>query len=175
MWDGVSVRTFKRTGLRPAALVFLAHPSELRDSNPSLTKLAHTPAEVGRIEFKACDSCDDFTIYAGLLALLKGLMLDTTLAGRATVPDADLHQVSARWGFAHDDIAVGTFTVLQAAEHALRGDEDAQLLMPLRSMLEQRVTPAHRMISMFRTTGSIEATLCQLSYIQQDSQQSFLS
>jgi hypothetical protein len=159
LWDGFSVRTFKRAGLRPASLVFLARPSELRDSNPSLTKLARIPTEVGRIEFKACDSCDDFTIYAGLLALLKGLVLDTTLAGRATVPNADRHRVSARWGFAHDDIAAGTLTILQAAECALGTDEDTQLLMPLRSLLGQRVTPAHRMISMFHTTGSIEATL----------------
>jgi hypothetical protein len=96
-----------------------------------------------------------------LLALLKGLALDTTLAGRATVPDAELHQISARQGFAHDDIAAGTRTILQAAEQALGGDEDSQLLKPLRSMLQQRVTPAHRMISTFQATRSIEATLRQ--------------
>lgn len=40
------------------------------DCSPSLTKPARLPAEVGRIEFKACDSCDDFALYAALLALL---------------------------------------------------------------------------------------------------------
>jgi hypothetical protein len=161
LWEGLSVRTFMRTGRRPAVMVFLADPSELLESDPSLTKPARIPAEVGRIEFKACDSCDDFTIYAGLLALLKGLALDTTLVGRATVPDTDLHQLSARQGFAHDDIAAVTLTVLQAAEHALGADEDVQFLKPLRFMLQQRVTPAHRMISAFQTTGSIEAVLRQ--------------
>jgi hypothetical protein len=141
--------------------VYLAHPSELRESNPSLTKLARVPAEIGRIEFKACDSCDDFAIYAGLLALLKGLALDTTLSGRATVPDAALHQESARRGFSDEDIAAGTLAVLQAAEHALSADEDLHLLSPLRSMLEQRVSPAHRIIRIFQMTRSIEATLCQ--------------
>ncbi len=100
LWDGLSVRTFIRTGIRPASLVFLAEASELQTSNPSLTKLARTPSEIGRIEFKACDSCSDFTIYAGLLSLLKGLILDTTLPGRAMIPDTALHQESARRGFA---------------------------------------------------------------------------
>ena len=161
LWEGLSVRTTVRTGRRPAVMVFLADPSDLLDSDPSLTKLARLPAEVGRIEFTACDSCDDFTIYAGLLALLKGLMLDTTLPGRATIPDTNLHQISARQGFAHDDIAAGTLTILQAAEHALGADEDAQLLKPLHAMLQQRVIPAHRMIATFQATGSIEATLRQ--------------
>src|SRR5262249_61361138 len=140
--EGLSVRTFVSTGRRPAVMVFLATPADLLDSDPSLTKPARLPSEVGRIEFKACDSCDDFTIYAGLLALLKGLALDTTLLGRATVPDAGLHQLSARHGFAHDDIAAGALTLLQAAEHVLGADEDTQFLKPLHSMLQQRVTPA---------------------------------
>src|SRR5436305_7444518 len=161
LWEGLSVRTTVRTGRRPAVMVFLADPSDLLDSDPSLTKLARLPAEVGRIEFKACDSCDDFTIYAGLLALLKGLMLDTTLPGRATIPDTNLHQISARQGFAHDDIAAGTLTILQAAEHALGADEDTQFLAPLAAMLHQRVTPAHNIVATFQATGSIEATLCQ--------------
>ena len=168
LWDGLSIRTFLRTGRRPAVMVFLTDPANLLDSDPSLTKPARLPAEVGRIEFKACDSCDDSTIYAGLLALLKGLVLDTKLAGRATVPDADLHQMSARQGFAHDDIAIGTLTLLQAAEHALGTDEDSQFLKPLSSMLQQRVTPAHKMISTFHSTGSIEAALYHSYPVQRD-------
>jgi len=168
LWGGLSIRTVMRTGRRPAAMAFLADRADLLESDPSLTKLARLPAEVGRIEFKACDSCADFAIYAALLALLKGLVLDTTLAGRATVPDAGFHQLSAREGFAHDDIAAGALTVLQAAQHALGADEDAQLLMLLAAMLRQRVTPAHSMMATFQATGSIEATL-RCSYpVQQD-------
>jgi gamma-glutamyl:cysteine ligase YbdK (ATP-grasp superfamily) len=161
LWDGLSVRTFVRTGRRPAVMVFVPDPADLLRSDPSLTKPARLPAEVGRIEFKACDSCDDFTIYAGLLALLKGLALDTTLLGRATVPDAGLHQLSARLGFAHDDIAAGTLAILQAAEYALGTDEDTQFLKSLHSMLQQCVTPAHKMIATFQATGSLKATLYQ--------------
>ncbi len=161
LWDGLSVRTFMRTGIRPATQVFLANSSELQHTNPSLTKLAHTPFEVGRIEFKACDTCKDFTIYAGIFALLKGLILDTTLQGRATLPDRALHQKSARRAFADDSIVAITTTVLEAARYALDTDEDVRLLEPLDRMLKQRATPAHSIIQAFQNTGSVEAALCQ--------------
>lgn len=159
LWDGLSARTFVRTGIRPAALVFLGDKAEIQESNPSLTKLAHVPEEIGRIEFKACDSCNDFAIYAGLLTLLKGLVLDTTLPGRATVPDAALHQQSAQQGFANDEITTVTQTVLQAAQHALGSDEDTSLLAPLHTMLQQRISPAHAIIQAFQATGSVESAL----------------
>lgn len=159
LWEGLSARTFIRTGIRPAALVFLGDRAKVQDSNPSLTKLARVPEEIGRIEFKACDSCNDFAIYAGLLALLKGLVLDTTLPGRAAVPEAVLHQQSAQQGFANDEIATGTQTVLQAAQHALGTDEDVSLLEPLHTMLQQRISPAHSIIQAYQDTGSIEAAL----------------
>ncbi|MBO0779616.1 MAG: glutamate--cysteine ligase [Ktedonobacteraceae bacterium] len=166
LWDGLSVRTFVRTGVRPSALVFLARSEELMVSNPSLTKIARIPAEAGRIEFKACDSCADFTLYAALLALLKGLILDSTLVQRATVPDAALHQLSARHGFAHPEIAAGARAVLRAVECALEGDEDRTLLAPLHAMLSQRTTPAHELIRLYRETGSIETT-ARLAYTSQ--------
>jgi gamma-glutamyl:cysteine ligase YbdK (ATP-grasp superfamily) len=159
LWDGLSARTFVRTGIRPAALVFLGDKAEIQESSPSLTKLAHISEEIGRIEFKACDSCNDFAIYAGLLTLLKGLILDTTLPGRATVPDAALHQKSAQQGFANDDIATGTQAVLQAAKHALDDDEDIHLLEPLHRMLQQGISPAHSIIQAFKATGSVDAAL----------------
>lgn len=159
LWDGLSVRTFQRTGARPAAMVFLGKPEELITSNPSLTKIARLPAEVGRIEFKACDSCDNFAIYGALLALLKGLMLDKALAGRATVPDAQLHQLSARQGFSDEQITEGAQMVLQAAANALRNDADLDWLKPLNTMLESRTTPAHDQIRVYQASGSIEQAL----------------
>lgn len=160
LWDGWSVRTFLRTGLRPAVQVFLEQPGDLLTSVPSLTKLARIPAEVGRIEFKACDSCANFALYAGLLALLKGLALDETLPGRATVPDAALHQFSARQGFAHEEIVAGTQEILQAAAYALRhSDPDLQLLQPLQELLDKRTLPAHALVKTFLETKSIEGTL----------------
>ncbi len=159
LWGGLSVRTFLRSGLRPATLVFLAHADELLDSVPSLTKLARIPGEVGRIEFKGCDSCDDFTIYAGICALLKGLALDTTLSGRALTPDVPLHQRSAFQGFSNTDISAGALAVLDAVRRALGADEDAQFLDPLYFMLQEGLTPAHRMIDTFQMTGSVGVAL----------------
>ncbi|QSJ18615.1 glutamate--cysteine ligase [Nostoc sp. UHCC 0702] len=161
LWDGLSVRTFIRTGKRPAALVFVKEQKQLIDSVPSLTKIARIPAEVGRIEFKACDSCDDFSIYAGLLALLKGLIIDETLPGRATIPDASLHQLSAKSGFDNEDIIANAKKVLLASEIALGDDPDIDLLTPLKVMLAKRKTKSHELIEIFQRVGSIEEALRQ--------------
>lgn len=83
--------------------MFLAQPGDLLESDPSLTRLARYPAEVGRIEWKACD-CADFSLYAALFALLKGLALDETLPGRAMIPDQARRQQAARVGFAQADL-----------------------------------------------------------------------
>ncbi|MDZ7953897.1 glutamate--cysteine ligase [Nostoc sp. DedQUE09] len=161
LWDGLSVRTFIRTGKRPAALVFVQKPEQLIDSIPSLTKIARIPAEVGRIEFKACDSCDDFSIYAALLVLLKGLVLDKTLPGRATIPDAALHQLSAKEAFENEDIFQNSTKVLQAAEVALGDDPDVHYLTPLKVLLAKRKTRSHELIQMFHHLSSIEEVIKQ--------------
>jgi hypothetical protein len=161
LWDGLSVRTFIRTGKRPAALVFVQKEEELINSIPSLTKIARIPAEVGRIEFKACDSCDDFLIYASLLALLKGLVLDKTLLDRATIPDAALHQISAKEGFDNEDIFENATKVLQAAEFALENDPDVHYLMRLKVLLANRKTRSHELIEMFNHVNSIEEVISQ--------------
>lgn len=159
LWEGLSVRTFIRTGQRPAAMVFVEKPEQLIQAAPSLTKIARIPAEVSRIEFKAFDSCDDFSIYAGLLALLKGLVLDESLPGRATVPDTAKHQLSAQQGFDNQDIFAIASQVLQAAEVALGEDPDVNLLAPLKVMLNKRETKAHQLIRDFNRVGSIEQAL----------------
>lgn len=161
LWQGLSIRTYMRTGARPAAMVFLEKPVDLIDSNPSLTKIARISAEVGRIEFKAFDSCDDFGIYAALLALLKGLVLDHSLPGRATVPDADLHQLSARQGFENETIRLNASQVLQAAEMALVNDPDVHLLQRLYLILERQETLANRLVRAFQQLGTLELALQQ--------------
>ncbi|MBD2443772.1 glutamate--cysteine ligase [Dolichospermum sp. FACHB-1091] len=158
LWSGLSVRTFIRTGKRPAVLVFVEKSEDLIKSVPSLTKIARIPSEVGRIEFKACDSCDDFTIYAGLLALLKGLVLDETLSGRAIIPDAELHQISAKYGFENEDIFANTSKILQVAEIALKDDPDVEFLTPLKVILSEQKTKSHKLIKLFQNLGSIEST-----------------
>ncbi len=161
LWDGLSVRTFIRTGKRSAALVFVQIQEQLINSVPSLTKTARLPAEVGRIEFKACDSCDDFSIYAAFLALLKGLILDQTLLGRATIPDAYLHQLSAKEGFSNETIFANSTKVLQAVEIALKDDPDYHLLTPIKNLLAKRKTKSHELIEIFESVGSIKETLKQ--------------
>ncbi|MEA5551448.1 glutamate--cysteine ligase [Anabaena cylindrica UHCC 0172] len=159
LWEGLSIRTFIRTGKRSATLVFVEKQEQLIQSVPSLTKVARIPAEVGRIEFKACDSCDNFAIYAGLLALLKGLALDQTLPGRATVPDANLHQISAKNGFDNEEIFLNTTKILQAAEIALANDPDIEFLTTLKVILAERKTKSHQLIKTFQNVGSIAETL----------------
>ncbi len=161
LWSGFSVRTFVRTGRRPAAMVFLEKQEELIKSIPSLTKIARIPAEVGRIEFKAFDSCSDFSIYAGLLALLKGLVLDDSLSERATVPDAEKHQLSAQKGFDNEEIFINAKQILQTVETVLENDPDVNLLAPLKTLLEKRETPAHNLIRLYKQNLSIEAALKQ--------------
>jgi hypothetical protein len=156
LWDGLSVRTATRTGVRPAVRVYVKHEQHLVPSTPILTKLARNQAEIGRIEFKAFDSVADFGLYAGLLALLKGLALDDTLPGRATVPDAALHQRVARAGFADDWVAQSAATTLAAAVAALGSDPDAVLLAPLTALLARRESPAHAFIRRLHRAGSVE-------------------
>jgi gamma-glutamyl:cysteine ligase YbdK (ATP-grasp superfamily) len=161
LWGGLSIRTFMRTGKRPATMVFLEKREQLIQSFPSLTKIARIPLEVGRIEFKAFDSCDDFYVYAGLLALLKGLILDETLSGRALIPNTDLHQISAQEGFDNKHIYTIAIRIFQAAEIALENDPDINFLTPLKKLLEKRETPAHQLIRTFNSTASIEQVLMQ--------------
>lgn len=158
LWSGLSVRTFIRTGPRPAAMVFV-DPEHLLRSTPSLTKPSRLPAETGRIEFKAFDSCGDFRLYGALLALLKGLALDTTLPGRSLVPDAALHQQSARSGFRDEQIFEGAQAVMMAVDTALAGDRDARLLAPLHHLLSQRQSPADKMIQRFQETNRLVAAM----------------
>ncbi|MEM9946273.1 MAG: glutamate--cysteine ligase [Cyanobacteria bacterium P01_D01_bin.36] len=168
VWPGLSARTFHRTGARPAAMVFLEHASDLIESNPSLTQIARVPAEIGRIEFKAFDSCGDFDLYASLSALLKGLVMDDTLSGRQTVPDASWHQRSAQVGFMDEEIYRGAQGAIAAAKQALMDANellDCSLLKRLENMLHKRYSPAQTMIDSYKKGTSINQILIQ-SYEQ---------
>lgn len=160
-WNGLSVRTFYRTGARPAAMVFMGNEADLIASVPSLTQIARVPAETGRIEFKAFDSCGDFNLYASLCALLKGIVLDTTLHQKRTIPDAAMHQTSAMFGFTNEQIYSGAQTVLQAASHALNHDPDQQYLSTLETLLADRHSPAQDMIAAYQSGNALEQVLKQ--------------
>jgi hypothetical protein len=158
-WDGPSRRTHHRTGPRPAVLVFVEDPGDLLASDPSLTRRARTHSEAGRIEFKAFDPCEDADLYGSLLALLAGIVLDTTLPGRRTVPDAALHRTAARHGFRSPRIHAGAGRVLAAAARALGDDPDAARLEPLWAMHRDRTTPADALVARYARTGDILAAL----------------
>jgi hypothetical protein len=145
LWEGLSVRTFIRTGHRPAALVFVSSPTDLLITDPSLTQLARIESEVGRIEFKAFDASSDFTLYGELLTLLKGLILDHRLSGRRLTPDAELHQISALEGFHNPEIREAAETVLHAAESTLSDPDERRRLRHLWSRLRSRSCPAEAM------------------------------
>ena len=155
LWDGLSVRTYIRNGRRPAVRVFVEREDQLISSTPLLTKPARNTGEVGRIEYKAFDTCGDFSRYAALLALLKGLVLDETLPGRATVPDIATYQLAAREGFNSSQVYDAASQVITAAATALEGDADAALLDTLRIALEQRTTPADALRRAYEESGSI--------------------
>ena len=161
LWSGLSVRTHLRTGQRPAAMVFVKHPKDLIASSPSLTKIARLPAEVGRIEFKACDSCGDFELYGSLLALLKGLVFDQTLPGLALVPDAIRHQQAAIHGFQNAELRDQALMLLEAADRALPDAHERALLQPLWQFAQQKTTPAHAMCNRWQSGASLVSILSQ--------------
>jgi Glutamate-cysteine ligase family 2(GCS2) len=120
-WGGLSARTHLRTGARPAALAFLGPDAPQIPSDPSLTQPARLPAEIGRLEFKAFDAIGDLALYGELFSLLTGLVLDETLHGRATTPDAAAHRHVAAAGLTDDAVHRETGALLAAAERASAG------------------------------------------------------
>jgi hypothetical protein len=159
LWSGFSYRTYQRTGQRPAAMAFIMQDDKLFKSSPSLTQKARVPAEVGRIEFKAFDSCGDFSLYAALLSLLKGIILDDSLPSSRIIPDKTLHQRSALYGFHDQHIKEQAHKVLSAAYQALSSTEDKQHLDRLFSLLEQEQMPAKVMKAAYEQGKSIEEVM----------------
>ena len=77
------------------------------------------------------------------------------------IPNANLHQVSAKYGFENEDIFVNTTKILQAAEIALTDDPDIEFLTPLKVILLEQKTKSHELIKLFQNFSSIEETLKQ--------------
>ena len=160
LWDGLSVRTWHRTGARPAVMVFLPEDALQIKSTPSLTQVARVKAEEGRIEFKAFDSCADFELYASLLTLLKGLVLDETLEGRAITPDEKQHKHVAIHGFHDESIREQAQLIAAASFNALEQSFDKERLSPLFSMLDKTtLTQAEAMKRRYEKTGSVLESL----------------
>lgn len=162
--DYLSYRTYLRTGARPAVMVFTDNSQYHHETNPSLTQLARIPAENGRIEFKAFDSCSDFSLYASLLVLLKGLALDNTLQERLTTPDKLLHQRSALKGFRDPEIYKKAKHLLRLACDALRNDPDLILLEQLNQLLASRKSASDSIRRLFKQKDSLSDVLTSVKY-----------
>jgi hypothetical protein len=137
LWHGLSVRTYYRSPIRPAVLVYLENIQAFDRLQFPWLRPAKLPAEAGRIEFKAFDTCGDFEIYRGLLTLLKGLVLDRQLLGRATMPDVALHRRSAVLGFGCASIRSVMQQVLGQVKRVLNRQE-VECLEVLEATLEDR-------------------------------------
>lgn len=161
LWKGLSIRTFLRTGKRPATMVFLYDDKNMIVSKPSLTQSARIPFERGRIEFKAFDTCNDPQIYLSLFALIEGLIMDKTLSGRALVPDESLHKISAEHDFTDERIHKLGQDALAAARQSLPPTK-SQLLDPLFAMIKDRSKlPGNKIVNAYRQNNSINKTLAQ--------------
>lgn len=149
-WGGLSARTYVRTGARPAVLAYVAPGVPLIASDPTLLKTARSASETGRLEFKAFDPCPDLTLYSELLALLTGLVLDTTLTERRTTPDTGLHRRAARVGYADPQIRAGAEAALNAAAAAVADRPlDAALLTALRTRFDRGDSPARDLLARY--------------------------
>jgi hypothetical protein len=133
-WSGQSIRTYKRSPIRPAVLVYLQNADSFDRQIYPWLRQAKLPAEAGRIEFKAFDTCGDFRLYRALLLLLKGLILDRQLPGRITMPDVEMHRRSALRGFKSPSIQTIAQQVLTQVATELNSQE-IEHLAPLRQML----------------------------------------
>ncbi len=153
-WDGLSYRTYRRTGPRPAALAHLSGGH----SHP-LAKEADPPSQAGRIEFKAFDMVGDDRLLAELFRLVLGVVLADAraLPGAADLPDAALHAHVARAGFDDDRVRAEAARVVATAQDALRAAGEDDALPLLAEIIETRRTPAHAMRERFLRTGSFFA------------------
>jgi hypothetical protein len=152
LWEGLSYRTYRRTGPRPAALAHLAgghdHP---------LAKEADPLSQHLRVEFKAFDMVGDDRLLAELFHLVVGISLADArhLPGTAILPDRQLHRKIASWGFDEDEVREEAARIVAVARDALRARGSGECFPLLEEMLATRRTPAHAMRERFGSTGAL--------------------
>jgi hypothetical protein len=159
-FGGLSYRTYRRTGRRPAVRVFV-DPDRVprRQPSPPLVHPARIPAERGRVEFKAFDAPPEPALYPALLAVVAGVAADRTLPGRLDRPDRAAHRRAALAGFDAPEVAEVAAQVLRTARRGLRGTGWASLLDPLDASLSVHRTPAHAMIEAYDSHGAVRLPL----------------
>lgn len=152
VWEGLSYRTFRRTGLRPAAL---AHLSGQHDH--PLVKEADPASQHLRIEFKAFDMIADDRLLSELFHLVVGIALADArhLPGVVDLPDRELHQKVAITGFDDDEVHEEAASIVRFARAALRERGFEHELPLMETMLATRRTLAHAMREHFERNGSL--------------------
>jgi hypothetical protein len=152
LWEGLSYRTFQRTGPRPAALAHLAgrHPHPLaRQADPL--------SQHGRVEFKVFDMVADDRLLAELFHLVLGIALADAaeVPGTADLPDGQRHRMVALTGFDDNGVHHEAGRLVALARETLRQLEFGEEFPLLEAMLTARRTPAHSMRERFVRTGSL--------------------
>lgn len=152
LWEGLSYRTWRRTGPRPAALVHLATPH----AHP-LVKRADPPSQHRRIEFKAFDMVADDALLGELFALAVGVALadPAALPGAADRPDPALHRKVALSGLDDESVHSESARIVAAAREALKASGFDSGLPRIEALLAARRTPAHAMRERFIRTGEL--------------------
>lgn len=162
LWGGYSVRTFYRSKIRPACIGFVNNDTLLqkqKDKDKSILIKARTFTESKRIEYKACDTIWDINVYKGLLTLMKGLVLDNSLLGRALWPDIALMEISANEGFDNNLIFDGAFEVLSSVYKVLKLKEDKKYIDYLFRILKKRFIFSKILIKDYLKLQSINKVL----------------
>jgi hypothetical protein len=151
LWEGLSYRTFRRTGPRPAALAHLSG-----DPDHPLVKAADPASQHLRIEFKAFDMVGDDLLLAELFYLILGISLAGArdLPGTADRPDPKLHRQAAISGFCDNGIHEEASRVVEAARRALAADGYQADLPLVTRMLATRRTPAHAVRERFAANAT---------------------
>jgi hypothetical protein len=160
LWIGQSVRCFLRLPKRTAVIGFVENENILKEGKKYwLVDKRRIESERGRIEFKAIDTIQDLKIYAAILTLLKGLILDTNLKGKTIKIEPQLIKISSYEGFDNKIIYDGAFEVLTNAFQALRNDPDQSRLKILFQNLKSKINLSKIYIKEYQKTRSIEKIL----------------
>ncbi|GIW66994.1 MAG: hypothetical protein KatS3mg095_0892 [Candidatus Parcubacteria bacterium] len=160
LWGGYSVRIYFRSKLRPSVIGFVNDKKLIsKYSRQWILNKNRMENELGRIEFKAIDTICDIKIYKGLLMLLKGLILESKLKGRAEWSDKNLMEISTKYGFDDKIIYDGTYEVLSSCYNVLKSSEEKKYIKYLFEILRTKWNFSKVLINDFKKYRSISKVL----------------
>lgn len=159
LWGGYSIRTYLRSKLRPSTIGFINNKELIsKYKNKWILNQNRVGHETGRIEFKAVDNIWDINIYKSLLILLKGMILENKLKGRAKYSDLKLMELSAQCGFDNKIIYDGTYEILNSVYNVLN-NEDKRYIKYLFNILKNKFNFSKILIRDYKKYKSINKVL----------------